>query len=89
MASALEAYVHDQGHIPLKVTGFVINPKTGQYANMSGINVTIGLPVIRTSVDHGTAYGKAGEGRANEESMLDAIDAAVTIAENREKYGDT
>ena len=81
------AMYHDQGHIPLKVTGFVINPKTGQYANMSGINVTIGLPIIRTSVDHGTAYGKAGEGRANEESMLDAIDAAVTIAENREKYG--
>ncbi len=42
--------------------------------------------MIRTSVDHGTAYGKAGEGRANEESMLDAIYAAVTIANNWQKY---
>lgn len=80
------AMYHDQGHIPLKITGFVMNPTTGQYTSMSGINVTIGLPVIRTSVDHGTAYGKAGEGRASEESMLDAIDAAVRIAENWERY---
>ena len=80
------AMYHDQGHIPLKITGFVINPKTGQYSSMSGINCTIGLPIIRTSVDHGTAYGKAGEGRANEESMIDAIYAAVTIANNWEKY---
>ena len=50
-----------------------------------GANCTIGLPVIRTAVDHGTAYGKAGEGRANEESMLDAIYAAVTIANNLEE----
>ena len=81
------AMYHDQGHIPLKVTGFAINPTTGQYASMSGINVTIGLPIIRTSVDHGTAYGKAGEGRANEESMLDAINAAVTIANNWKQCG--
>ena len=64
-----------------------MNQVTKQYASMSGINCTIGLPVIRTSVDHGTAYGKAGEGRANEESMLDAIYAAVTIASNWKKYG--
>ena len=78
---------HDQGHIPLKLCGFAMNPITKQYTSMSGINCTIGLPVIRTSVDHGTAYGKAGEGRANEESMLDAIYAAVTIAKNWQKYG--
>ena len=50
---------------------------------MSGINCTIGLPIIRTSVDHGTAFGKAGEGRANEESMIDAIDVAVVMADKR------
>ncbi len=50
---------------------------------MSGINTTIGLPIIRTSVDHGTAFGKAGEGRANEQSMLDAIHLAVTMAKNK------
>lgn len=81
------AMYHDQGHIPLKLCGFAMNPVTKQYTSMSGINCTIGLPVIRTSVDHGTAYGKAGEGRANEESMLDAIYAAVTIAKNWQKYG--
>lgn len=81
------AMYHDQGHIPLKLCGFAMNPVTKQYTSMSGINCTIGLPVIRTSVDHGTAYGKAGEGRANEESMLDAIYAAVTIANNWQKYG--
>ena len=82
------AMYHDQGHIPLKLCGFAMNPVTKQYTSMSGINCTIGLPVIRTSVDHGTAYGKAGEGRANEESMLDAIYAAVTIANHWKQYGE-
>lgn len=76
------AMYHDQGHIPLKLAGFKLDLKTNRYTSMSGINCTIGLPIIRTSVDHGTAFGKAGEGRANEESMLEAIDAAVTIANN-------
>ena len=52
---------------------------------MSGINCTIGLPIIRTSVDHGTAYGKAGEGRANEQSMVEAIEAAQIMAWNLKK----
>lgn len=77
------AMYHDQGHIPLKLSGFKLNPATNSYTSMSGINCTIGLPIIRASVDHGTAYGKAGEGRANEESMLDAIFAGVTMAENK------
>ncbi len=76
------AQYHDQGHIPLKLAGFRMNPNTGTYSSMSGINCTIGLPVIRASVDHGTAYGKAGEGRANEESMMDAIFAGITMAHN-------
>lgn len=78
------AMYHDQGHIPLKLSGFKMNPSTNTYTSMSGINCTIGLPVIRASVDHGTAYGKAGEGRANEESMLDAIFAGIKMAENKD-----
>ena len=79
------AMYHDQGHIPLKLSGFRMDPNTGLYSQMSGINATIGLPFIRTSVDHGTAYGKAGKNLANEESLVDAIDMAVTFAENWEK----
>jgi len=76
------AMYHDQGHIPLKLSGFRLNPETNAYTSMTGINCTIGLPIIRSSVDHGTAYGKAGEGRANEESMLDAIFAGITMSKN-------
>jgi len=68
---------HDQGHIPMKVTGFKYNRKTNKWSSMSGVNVTVGLPIIRTSVDHGVAFGKAGEGRANEESMIEAIQMAI------------
>jgi 4-hydroxythreonine-4-phosphate dehydrogenase len=80
------AMYHDQGHIPLKLCGFRMDPKTGLYSQMSGINTTIGLPIIRTSVDHGTAFGKAGKNRANEESLVDAIKLAVTFAENWDKF---
>lgn len=76
------AMYHDQGHIPLKLTGFQMDPATNTYSSMSGINCTIGLPIMRSSVDHGTAYGKAGEGRANEESMLEAIYAGIKMAEH-------
>ncbi len=79
------AMYHDQGHIPLKLSGFRYDLQNDKYESVSGINCTIGLPIVRTSVDHGTAYGKAGEGRANEESMIDAIFAGVKMAENREK----
>lgn len=79
------AMYHDQGHIPLKLVGFKLNPITNRYSSMSGINCTIGLPIVRTSVDHGTAFGKAGEGRANEESMVDAIEAAIKMADYRMK----
>ena len=68
---------HDQGHIPMKVLGFKYNRRTNKWSTMSGVNVTVGLPIIRTSVDHGVAYGKAGEGRANEESMVQAIRMAI------------
>lgn len=74
------AMYHDQGHIPLKLHGFRIDPQTGLFSSVSGINTTIGLPVIRTSVDHGTAFDKAGKNMANPESLLEAIDLAATMA---------
>jgi 4-hydroxythreonine-4-phosphate dehydrogenase len=74
---------HDQGHIPMKVTGFQFDQKTNKWTSVSGVNATIGLPIIRTSVDHGTAFGKAGEGRANEESMIEAFKMATKLAINK------
>ncbi|SHO48780.1 4-hydroxythreonine-4-phosphate dehydrogenase PdxA [Anaerocolumna xylanovorans] len=79
------AMYHDQGHIPLKLSGFRYDADNNGFESVSGINCTIGLPIIRVSVDHGTAFGKAGEGRANEESMLDAIGAGVLMAQNRRR----
>ncbi|MDR1445952.1 MAG: 4-hydroxythreonine-4-phosphate dehydrogenase PdxA [Treponema sp.] len=79
------AMYHDQGHIPLKLCGFKMDPATGLFTQVSGVNTTIGLPIIRTSVDHGTAFDKAGKNEANEESLLDAVSMAVTMAGNREK----
>jgi len=64
------ALYHDQGHIPLKLMGFD-----------SGVNVTIGLPIIRTSVDHGTAFDIAGQLKANPESMVKAIELACVMSE--------
>ncbi len=77
------AMYHDQGHIPVKLSGFKMDPLTGMFTSVSGINCTVGLPIIRTSVDHGTAFDLAGQGTANEESLLDAIDMAIVMAENR------
>ena len=79
------AMYHDQGHIPLKLNGFDYNHLHNKYNSVSGINCTIGLPIVRASVDHGTAFGKAGEGRANEESLIDAIFAGVRMADNRKE----
>jgi 4-hydroxythreonine-4-phosphate dehydrogenase len=78
------AMYHDQGHIPLKLLGFRMDQDTGLFSQVSGINTTIGLPIIRTSVDHGTAFDRAGKNEANEESLLDAIGMAVTMARYRE-----
>ena len=80
MYDAVVVMYHDQGHIPMKFYGFQYDEKTGQWGEMSGVNVTLGLPVVRTSVDHGTAFGKAGEGRANPQSMIEAIQLGVMLA---------
>lgn len=71
---------HDQGHIPIKMKGFSFDEATGQMKAVAGVNVTLGLPIIRVSVDHGTAFEIAGEGRANEESMKDSIKLAASLA---------
>lgn len=71
---------HDQGHIPLKVKGFVYNKAEGHWDAVAGINVTLGLPIIRASVDHGTGFGHAGSGHANELSLVNAIDFALQVA---------
>lgn len=63
------AMYHDQGHGPIKVLGLE-----------SGVNITVGLPVIRTSVDHGTAFDIAGKGIADEGSMVEALRQAVDLA---------
>ncbi len=74
---------HDQGHIPTKLLGFQYDEKTKTWGSISGVNITCGLPIVRVSVDHGTAFGKAGEGRANPESMVEAIKIAARLAMNR------
>ncbi len=75
---------HDQGHIPTKLVGFEYDDTTGTWGQMAGVNVTLGLPIIRVSVDHGTAFGKAGEGRANPQSMVEAIRLAAQLAAGEE-----
>jgi len=67
------AMYHDQGHGPVKVMGLE-----------AGVNVTVGLPVIRTSVDHGTAFDIAGKGIADERSMLEALRQAIGLAIRRD-----
>jgi 4-hydroxythreonine-4-phosphate dehydrogenase len=66
------AQYHDQGHIPMKLLAFD-----------SGVNVSYGLPIIRTSVDHGTAFDIAGTGIASESSLLAAIDVALKMVRAR------
>lgn len=66
------AMYHDQGHGPVKVMGLE-----------AGVNITIGLPVVRTSVDHGTAFDIAGKGIADEGSLVEALRQAVDLAPRR------
>jgi 4-hydroxythreonine-4-phosphate dehydrogenase len=80
---AVVAMYHDQGHIPVKLLGFDVDPTTGTWRALSGVNITLGLPVIRTSVDHGTAFDIAGKGIANEDSLIEAIDYAERLAATR------
>ena len=67
---------HDQGHVPIKLLGFE-----------SGVNVTVGLPFFRTSVDHGTAFDIAGTGKADHVSLQAALDLARVLADPQEEEG--
>ncbi|MGI8965711.1 MAG: 4-hydroxythreonine-4-phosphate dehydrogenase PdxA [Limisphaerales bacterium] len=69
---AIVAMYHDQGLVPLKMIGFE-----------TGVNWTLGLPFVRTSPDHGTAYDIAGQGKANPSSMIEAIELAKNLGERR------
>lgn len=80
---AVIAMYHDQGHIPVKLLGFNVNPATGTWEALNGVNITLGLPIIRTSVDHGTAFDIAGTGVASEQSLIEAIDYAEKLAASR------
>jgi 4-hydroxythreonine-4-phosphate dehydrogenase len=71
---AVVAMYHDQATIPMKLVGF------GE-----AVNVTLGLPIVRTSVDHGTGYDIAGRGKADARGMKAAIDLAVRLAAGRAK----
>lgn len=74
---------HDQGHIPLKVLGFVYDTDAKKWKAVTGVNITLGLPIIRVSVDHGTAFGHAGQGIQNEISLLNSIEYATKFAQNK------
>jgi len=65
---------HDQGLIPLKLLHFA-----------DAVNVTLGLPIVRTSVDHGIAYDIAGTGRADPSSLKAAVRMAVDMVKNRRR----
>lgn len=78
---------HDQGHIPLKVKGFVYNKQEKHWEAVAGVNVTLGLPIIRASVDHGTGFGHAGSGHANALSLINAMDYAIQFANTKLKNG--
>jgi 4-phospho-D-threonate 3-dehydrogenase / 4-phospho-D-erythronate 3-dehydrogenase len=69
------AMYHDQGHIPSKLIAF-----------QETVNVTLGLPLIRTSVDHGTAFDIAGQGRADPTNMIHAIEMALKLVSNRRSH---
>ncbi len=77
------AMYHDQGHIPLKVIGFVYNQDRHQWDAVAGVNITLGLPVIRASVDHGTAFDQAGKGTANELSLMNAIEYGIRLSRSK------
>jgi 4-hydroxythreonine-4-phosphate dehydrogenase len=72
---AVVCMYHDQGLIPFKLLHF-----------SDGVNVTLGLPLVRTSVDHGTAYDIAGRGVADASSLTAAVDLAAAISANRTRF---
>ncbi len=75
---AVVAMLHDHGHVAVKTVGFV-RDRSGRM-RAAGVNVTLGLPIIRTSADHGTAFDIAGKGIADPGSMEEAVLLAAQMA---------
>ena len=79
------AMYHDQGHIAFKVGGFEWDRQTQRMVAVKGVNITLGLPIIRVSVDHGTAFDVAGKGIANPDALLMSIEYAALMAQHSHK----
>lgn len=79
------AMYHDQGHIPFKLAGFQWDAIKQQMSSVKGVNITMGLPIIRTSVDHGTAFEIAGKGIASADAMTLAIESAIQLSKYRKQ----
>ena len=77
------AMYHDQGHIPLKMLSFKYDDATKTWSGMTGVNITLGLPIVRSSVDHGTAFENAGKNVAEPQSMIHAIEYGAMLAVNK------
>jgi 4-hydroxythreonine-4-phosphate dehydrogenase len=73
------AMYHDQGHIPFKFLGFKWNEEKKVMTSVKGVNITLGLPIVRTSVDHGTAFEIAGKGVASPDALLHAVEYALKL----------
>jgi len=78
------AMYHDQGHIPFKLEGFQWDNEKQTMKSVKGVNITLGLPIIRTSVDHGTAFEIAWKGIASADAMTIALQYAVRMAQYRQ-----
>ncbi len=77
------AMYHDQGHIPTKMMGWFWDEGKQTWTDLSGVGVTVGLPIVRTNPDHGTAFEIAGKGIANPQAMREAIQVAAQTAKGR------
>jgi 4-hydroxythreonine-4-phosphate dehydrogenase len=74
------AMYHDQGHIPLKMLSFKYDDAAKTWSGMTGVNITLGLPIVRASVDHGTAFENAGKNVAEPRSMIHAVEYGAALA---------
>ncbi|MFB6320062.1 4-hydroxythreonine-4-phosphate dehydrogenase PdxA [Saccharicrinis sp. FJH54] len=79
------AMYHDQGHIPFKVVGFNWDKEKNVMKSVKGVNITLGLPIIRTSVDHGTAFEVAGTGVASSDALRLAIEYATRLYQSEKQ----
>ena len=77
---AVVAVIHDLGHIPVRFLGFRMDPESGHWLGVNGVNNTLGLPFVRTSAAHRTSLDMAGTGVASDQSMIEAMDFAIQLS---------